>query len=74
MVFKEGTSAFIVESNCLVREVVVLKRTGNFYIVRFANSNGGIRVRDSRLFATWEESREIRFNCKGKEKGIQISI
>lgn len=52
MVYKEGTTAFIIESNRLIREVVVLKRTGDFYIVRFRDCNGGIRIRGSRLFAT----------------------
>ena len=52
MMYKEGTTAFIIESNRLIREVVVLKRTGNFYIVRFKDCNGGIQIRGSRLFAT----------------------
>ena len=56
MVFKEGTSAFIVESNRLVREVVIVKRTGNLYIIKFADNNGGIQVRGSRLFPTKDEA------------------
>ena len=56
MVFKEGTSAFIDESNRLIREVVIVKRTGNFYIVRFAGSDGAIQLRGSRLYATKEEA------------------
>lgn len=55
MVFKEGTSAFIVESNRLVREVVIVKRTGNLYVIKFADNNGGIQVRGSRLFSTRDE-------------------
>ena len=56
MVFKEGTTAFIVESNRIIREVIIVKRTGNLYIVRFANNDGGVRVRGSRLFATREDA------------------
>lgn len=58
MMYKEGTTAFIVESNRLIREVVVLKRTGDFYIVRFLDCNGGIRIRGSRLFATRESAEQ----------------
>lgn len=58
MMYKEGTTAFIVESNRLIREVVVLKRTGDFYIVRFLDCNGGIRIRGSRLFATREAAEQ----------------
>jgi len=58
MMFKEGTTAFIIESNRLVREVLILKKTGSFYVLRFLDSNGGIRVRESRLFATREAAEE----------------
>ncbi len=55
MAFKIGSKAFMVESNRIVREVTIVKRNGDFYIVRFGNS-GGIQVRISRLFATKEEA------------------
>lgn len=42
MMYKEGTIAVIIESNGLIREVVVLKGTGDFYIVSFKDCNGGI--------------------------------
>ena len=71
MMFKEGTSAFIVESNRLVREVVIVKRTGNFYIVKFADSNGGIQLRGSRLFATQEEAEKSVPIVREKKKGYK---
>lgn len=54
--FENGSAAFIVESNSTIREVKVLKFSGGFYTVRFADSSGGIKVRANRLFATKEEA------------------
>lgn len=68
MVFKEGTSAFIIESNRLVREVVIVKRTGNLYIVRFADSNGGIQVREGRIFASRENAEATVPNVRENKK------
>lgn len=68
MVFKEGTSAFIVESNRLVREVVIVKRTGNLYIIRFADSNGGIQVREGRLFVSREAAEATVSNVRENKK------
>ena len=67
MVFKEGTTAFIVESNRIIREVIIVKRTGNFYIVRFANSGGGIQIRGSRLFATMEQLHSLYHDINSAE-------
>lgn len=55
MVFDVGSQAFIIESNRTIREVTIVKRSGDFYIVRFGNA-GGIQVRSCRLFATEEEA------------------
>jgi len=57
MKFETGSTAYIVESNRIVREVKIVKRNGSFYIVRFGTS-GGIQVRGNRLFeiAEAEES------------------
>lgn len=55
MVFEKGSTAFIIESNRLIREVTVSQRRGDFYVVRFGDI-GGIQVRGSRLFATREEA------------------
>lgn len=58
-VFKEGIFAFIVESNRLVREVVVIKRMDNLYIIKFADNSSGIKVRGSRLFSTRGEAEKF---------------
>lgn len=54
--YSPGDTAFIVESNRDVREVVVAKYGGGFYTIRFKSSNGGIKVRENRLFATKEDA------------------
>ena len=52
-----GDKAFIIESNRIVREVIVLKRSRDFFTVRFVeNTSGGIQHRASRLFSSKEEA------------------
>ena len=52
-----GDKAFIIESNRIVREVIVLKRSRDFFTVRFVeNISGGIQLRASRLFSSNEEA------------------
>lgn len=52
-----GDKAFIIESNRIVREVIVLKRSRDFFTVRFVeNISGGIQLRASRLFSSKEEA------------------
>ena len=48
MTFEIGSTAYIVESNRIIREVTIVKRNGNFYIIRFG-TRGGIQVRSNRL-------------------------
>lgn len=50
-----GTRVFIIESNRFVTEAEVLRRSGDFYTIRFS-SNGGIKVRRSRIFLSREEA------------------
>lgn len=56
--FNPGDTAFLVESNRIIREVRVLKFGGGFYTIRFADSDGGIKVKEHRLFSTKEETEE----------------
>ncbi|MEQ2836131.1 hypothetical protein AAAV00_04305 [Dorea formicigenerans] len=55
MTFKTGSTAYIVESNRIIREVTIVKRNGEFYIIRFG-TRGGIQVRINRLFASYEDA------------------
>lgn len=54
--YKAGDTAFFVESNRLIREVKILNVGGGFYTIRFLDGNGGIKVKEHRLFATKEEA------------------
>lgn len=49
-------TAYLIESNRLIREVKILKFAGGFYTIQFVRGGGGIKVRESRLFATREEA------------------
>lgn len=55
MTFEIGSTAYIVESNRLIREVTIVKRNGDFYIIRFG-TRGGIQVRSNRIFASYEDA------------------
>lgn len=55
---KPGDTAFIIESNRIIREVEIVRNTGGFYLIRFKDSGGGIKVRENRLFPTREEAEE----------------
>lgn len=57
MKYEKGSTAFIVESNRIIREVTVLRVSGDFYTIRFNDSRGAIQVRGSRLFASEESAR-----------------
>lgn len=38
-----------------IREVAIVRRSGEFYIVRF-DDKGGVKLRDSRLYVAQEET------------------
>ncbi|MCD7724253.1 MAG: hypothetical protein LUI12_01650 [Clostridiales bacterium] len=54
--YSPGDTAFLVGSNRFIQEVKILKFGGGLYTVRFADSGGGIKVRENRLFATKEDA------------------
>ncbi len=54
MTFEIGSTAYIVESNRIIREVTIVKRNGDFYIIRFG-TRGGIKW-SNRLFASYEDA------------------
>ena len=56
--WKAGDKAWIVESTIFVKEEVVNAR-GGFVTLRFKDSSGGMRVRESRLYKTKEEAEKI---------------
>lgn len=54
--FKSGDTAFLVESNRVIREVTVVNCAGGMYLIKFQNG-GGIRVKEHRLFDSEEEAK-----------------
>ena len=54
--YNPGDTVYIVESNRIIREVKVLKVAGGFVTLRFMDSDGGIKLRESRLFLTKEDA------------------
>lgn len=47
---KAGDTAYIVESNRFVREVIIVRVSGGIYLIRFKDSGGGIQVKKHRLW------------------------
>ncbi len=54
--YNPGDKAFIVESSRFIREVTIVKIAGGLATLRFADANGGVKLRESRLFPTKEEA------------------
>ena len=61
-----GSHVFIIESNRIITEVVVVARRGDFYTVRFLNG-GAIQLRRSRIFSIREEA-ENKIPARAEEK------
>lgn len=57
MKFKAGETAYIIENNCRVVEVMVKSFAAGFYIIQPVGTRKGIRLREGRLFTTQEEAR-----------------
>lgn len=57
MEYEIGSKAFIIESNRILREVTIVRKNSDFYIVRFDN-NGSIQLRKSRIFPTREAAEQ----------------
>jgi len=47
---------YVIISNYYIREVVVIKREGEFSIIRFAASDAGARIRNNRIYLTRSEA------------------
>ena len=55
--FKNGDTAYLVESNRFIREVTVVKCSAGFCLVKYGpRGECAIRVRVSRLFRTKEDA------------------
>ncbi len=56
--YNVGDTAYIIESNRLIRETVIIKKKGNFYTVKFKDTNGAITLKAHRLYGTREEAEQ----------------
>ena len=57
--FNPGDKAYIIESTIFIKEVVVVKFAGGMYLIKYPNGSGGYKVRESRLYKTEEEAKEV---------------
>ena len=63
--WKAEDKAWIVELNIFVKEVEVVNARGGFVTLRFKDSYGEMRLRESRLYKTKEEAEKVaNFNKK----------
>ena len=69
------SKAFIIESNRILREVTIVRKNSDFYIVRFDN-NGSIQLRKSRIFPTREAAKQhlSKNNCTSQTSWESITI
>ena len=54
--FKLHQIVYMIVSGKKIKEMVVMKYSGGFYVVRYRDTGGGLRVRESRLYATKAEA------------------
>lgn len=67
--FKQGDTAYILESNRIVRKVTIGRYAAGMYLIRFENG-GGIQVKEHRLY----ESEEAALDAiPKKEEKLQRS-
>lgn len=65
---KAGDTAYIIESNRIIREVEIKNCSGGMYLIRFKDSGGGIRVKEHRLFVSRGEAEaSISTGAKAKK-------
>ena len=66
--FKTADTAYLIESNRIVREVSIIKFAGGIYTIRFKDSGGGIKVRETRLYASKEKAEIAMVTAYSKRK------
>ena len=54
--YNPGDTAYIIESGLFVRKVEIVKAAGGFATLRFLDCEGGIRLRENRLYPTKEDA------------------
>lgn len=67
MAYETGSEVFFIESNRIIRKATVVRRSVNFYILRF-DEGGGIQLREGRVFLTKEQAEAILSEEKVQKK------
>jgi len=67
--YDPGDVAYIVESGHIIREVKVIRVSGGMYTLRFADTGGGVKLREGRVFPTKEDAENSIKPFKSKTKG-----
>lgn len=66
-----GQIVWFVVSNRNIRQVKIIRIAGEFYTIRYMDSQGGTRIRRSRLFLSEEEAKNHISQVKAdRGKGI----
>ena len=55
--YKPDDTAYIIESNRIIRKVKILMFAGGLYTIQFTDTGGGMKIRESRLFPTEEAAK-----------------
>ena len=62
--FQVDQTVYLISSVNWIKEAKVLKYSGGFYTIKWTDSDGGTRVRESRLYASKEEAESARDSVK----------
>lgn len=65
--FNVGDKVYFVSSVFRIEEASVIRCSGGFCTIKFRSSNGGIRVRESKVFRTKKEAEEqVKINLANR--------
>ena len=64
--FRMFRKVAFLENNNRIREVEVRSSSGGMYLIKFPETGGGIKLKESRLFATKEEAQKSVHGYKPK--------
>lgn len=70
--FKIGDTAYIIESNRLIRETVIIRKNGSFYTVKFKDTKGAITLKAHRLYQSREQAEEDLPERLRKTKRLEV--
>lgn len=57
--FNEGDTVYFISHSIFVREATVIRCQAGFTTIKFADTGGGTRVRNSKLFTSKKEAQKV---------------